>query len=353
MEYVIAAFSLPQCLGYDWLIELSFEVLILVVLYFSFKKVLKVAKKGPLKKFMKGQVDWDKIFFPPLKVFFFAIGIYFLIDLLCQCFSYKEISQGLKPFRDTTLVLSIAWMVYRWKQDILRIKSFEKHGLFFALSKILSISLVLLTGLVIFRIFSLDIVPLLAFGGIGAAALGFAAKDVMGSFFSGVMLSMTRPFAIGDLILVPDKNIEGYIEDMGWSLTLIRDKDKRSVYLPNSLFSNFFVINASRRTGRRILETFRLRYADFDKAPLIIEELKKTFKKSPTIDSKSSVLVFINEIGTYSIDVSIDIYTMAVSLSDYVLVKEEVLKQVFATIEKHGAQLAYPVSLMEAEGFIK
>ena len=349
MEPVVAAFSLPECLGYGWLIELSCEILILVILYFSFKKALTMAKKGPLKKILKGLIDWDKIFLAPLKVLFFAVGIYILMNLLGECFGYSEISQKLKPYRDTTIVLSIAWMAYRWKQEVIRIKSFEKHGLFFALSKIIAISLVLLTGLIIFRIFSLDIVPLLAFGGIGAAALGFAAKDVMGSFFSGVMLSMTRPFAIGDLILVPDKNIEGYIEDMGWSLTLIRDKDKRSVYLPNSLFSNFFVVNASRRTGRRILETFRLRYVDFNKMPVIIEELKKTFKKSLAIDSKSPVLVYINEIGSYSVDFSIDIYTTAVSLADYVLVKEEVLKQVFFAVEKQGAQMAYPVSLVKAD----
>ena len=80
------------------------------------------------------------------------------------------------------------------------------------------------------------IAPLLAFGSIGAASLGFAGKDVIANFCSGLMLHITRPFVIGDEIMLPEKNLEGNIEEIGWFKTSIRDKEKRAVYLPNNFF---------------------------------------------------------------------------------------------------------------------
>jgi small-conductance mechanosensitive channel len=76
--------------------------------------------------------------------------------------------------------------------------------------KLATVAVGVLSGLIILQIFGVNIAPLLAFGSIGAASIGFAGKDVMANFCSGIMLHITRPFIIGDQIYLPEKNLEGH-----------------------------------------------------------------------------------------------------------------------------------------------
>jgi MscS family membrane protein len=160
-----------------------------------------------------------------------------------------------------------------------------------------------------------------------------------------MMLSMTRPFVIGDLLLLPERDVEGVVEEIGWSFTSIRDKDRRLVYFPNTLFSQLLVINLSKRTGRRILEVFHLRFSDFAKLSPILAKIKNFLESFSRIDKNFPILVFISDIGVYSIDFSLDVYTDAKSLSDYVTVKQAVLEKIFQIVLEQDAQFAYPVSL--------
>lgn len=333
-------------------VEACFTFGVLGFFYFFCRKIVKMGGRGPLKKIFIPEGNWERILLKPIKWLFVVLVFYYAALLLAKYFGCMELLQGFKPFKNSLITLILAWMAYQWQNEVLFVKLAKEQSLLPALNKIFSIFLVILTTLIILRIFNVDILPLIAFGGIGAAVLGFAAKDVMSSLLGGMQLSITRSFSIGDFIIIPDQKIEGFVEDIGWSLTLIRDREKCAVYLPNSLFSNFFIVNTSRRTGRRILEVFHLRFSDFHKVPLIIEDLKELLQKSKVVDVKSPILVFVSEIGKYSIDFSIDLYTMQVSLAQYVVAKEEVLKLVFIAIERRGAQVAYPVSLTEAPSFL-
>lgn len=328
-----------------WLVEFFLGLIFLVALYFLSKKAIKVAERGFRKKIPIEKEKWKKIFFPALKVIFISIAVYYAMSRISICLGLRQTVQSVKPIRDCLIVLSFSWMAYRFKQSFVQSVSVARGQ---ALSKVLSITLVLVTSLIILSIFHVDIVPLLAFGGIGAAVLGFAAKDVMSSFFCGMMLAATRSFTVGDMILIPERNLEGVIEDMGWNVTLVRNKDRCAVYVPNTLFSQLLIINLSQRTGRRILETFYLRHVDFDKLFSIISDVKDFLNHYSAIDHKVPVLVFMSATGKYSVDFSIDVYTTATSLSDYVAIKEEVLKQISSVILKKGAQPAHPIVLSEA-----
>jgi MscS family membrane protein len=69
------------------------------------------------------------------------------------------------------------------------------------------------------------------------------------------MIYLDRPFAVGDWIRSPDRDIEGTVEDIGWRLTRIRTFDSRPLYVPNSAFTSIAVENPSRMEHRRIYET--------------------------------------------------------------------------------------------------
>ena len=76
---------------------------------------------------------------------------------------------------------------------------------------------------------------------------------------------LDRPFAVGDWVRSPDREIEGTVENIGWRVTRIRTFDKRPLYIPNSIFSQIAVENPSRMSNRRIKETIGIRYDDASK----------------------------------------------------------------------------------------
>jgi MscS family membrane protein len=332
---------------FAWLLELCLTIAGLSFFYFLCRKTVKMGGGKTLRKTLRLGANFEKSLLPSMNLLFLILGGYYIVYFVSKHFGYTDLAKGLKPFRDSFVVGSIAWMALRWKKEALSLKFSRDLTMLSALNKITSISILLLSGLVILRIFSLDVMPLIAFGGIGAAALGFASKDVMSSFLGGVQLAATRVFSIGDLIAIPDKDLEGVVEEIGWSLTLVRDLERRLVYLPNSIFSGHLVVNASRRTERRTRETIGLRYQDFSKIPAIVKEIKEEMQSSSFLDLRRVPLVFIGNMGEYSIGLSIDIHTGPTLWKDYVLIKEALLKTVFTVAKKHGAEIAYPISLME------
>lgn len=91
----------------------------------------------------------------------------------------------------------------------------------------------------------------LAFGGIGGIAVGFAAKDMLANFFGGLAIYLDRPFIVGEWIRSPDHEIEGTVEHIGWRQTRVRAFNKNPIYVPNSLFSTIVVETPTRTRSSR------------------------------------------------------------------------------------------------------
>ena len=109
-----------------------------------------------------------------------------------------------------------------------------------AIGKLLRASVIITAILIAMQVFGYSISGLLAFGGIGGLAVGFAAKDLLANFFGGLMLYLDQPFKVGDWVRSPDQEIEGTVEDVGWRLTRIRTFDKRPLYIPNAIFNSIY-----------------------------------------------------------------------------------------------------------------
>jgi hypothetical protein len=73
--------------------------------------------------------------------------------------------------------------------------------------------------------------------GIGSVAIGFAFQNILQNFLAGILLLLSQPFEIGDLISV--SGIEGTVEDIEARATIIRTKEGRKVVIPNAtVFTN-------------------------------------------------------------------------------------------------------------------
>lgn len=200
------------------------------------------------------------------------------------------------------------------------------------------------TALVIMQTLGYSVSGVLAFGGIGGLAVGFAAKDLLANFFGGLMIYLDRPFKVGDWIRSPDKQIEGTVEDIGWRQTRIRTFDKRPLYVPNATFANISVENPSRMTNRRIYEYVGVRYDDSAQLTGIIAEVKSMLLAHPEIDTKQTLIVNFDRFGPSSLDFFIYTFTKTTNWIRFHEIKQDVMVNVMNIIEKNGASIAFPTT---------
>lgn len=327
-----------------WMVEAAIGLgLIWILQGIVFSSVKKVARKALELSPHSLTAKIDVILLSPLKILFLSMMAYYILSIAASKLSLDNVATAVRPFVHASVILCMAWTSMRWKKELLLgLKYHPKMismGMSHTIGKILAMLIFILTMLILLQIFHVDIWPLLAFGGIGAAAVGFAAKDVISNFCGGLMLSITRPFYVGEQILLPSLSLEGPVEEIGWYLTVIRDKDKRAVYLPNAIFSSALVINAARMTHRRILEQLIFRFADFDKIAELTKKLREYLVAHPSVDTSIDPLVYLSTFKEASLGVSLDVYVKETSLKDYMAVKEHILIGVYEVVEKMGAKM--------------
>ena len=161
------------------------------------------------------------------------------------------------------------------------------------------------------------------------------------------MLSFTRPFVVGDQIIIPSISLEGPVEEIGWYLTVVRDKDKRPVYLPNAVFSNAIVINSSRMSHRRILDQLSLRFSDFDKVHSLLEKIREFLNNHPLVDSDIEPLVYLNSFKDTNLSIYLDVYVLPTKLGEYLSVRDEIYSEMYKLLEREGVKMPTTHLLIE------
>lgn len=218
-----------------------------------------------------------------------------------------------------------------------------------AVAKLVRISLVITAGLMTLQTLGVSISGVLAFGGVGGIAVGFAAQDLLSNFFGGLVIYLDRPFKVGDWIRSPDREIEGTVIKIGWRLTEIRTFDQRPLYIPNSMFSTISLENPSRMLNRRIYETIGLRYADVDKVGAIVADVETMLRTHPDIDIQRTLMVYFNAFSASSLDFFVYTFTKTTNWVEFHGIKQDVLMQIAAIISKHGAEMAFPTTTVHIE----
>lgn len=219
-----------------------------------------------------------------------------------------------------------------------------------ALGKLLRASVIITAVLTAAQTLGFSIAGVLAFGGVGGIAIGFAAKDLLANFFGGFMVFLDRPFSVGDWIRSPEKEIEGTVEHIGWRLTRIRTFDQRPLYVPNAAFTSLVVENPSRMRNRRIYETVGVRYVDIGALPGIVADVKAMLIAHEGIESEQrTLMVNFNSFGASSLDFFIYTFTKTTVWTEFHEIKQDVLFRVAQIIAEHGGEVAFPTRTLYME----
>lgn len=251
--------------------------------------------------------------------------------------------------KNIAIVIAFTWFFFRLvknaEMDIRRFKKFDKTTAN-ALGKIARLIILIICILAVMQNMGVKTSSILAIGGLGTLALGFAARDLLANFFGGLMIYWDRPFKVGEWIRSSEKEIEGYVEEIGWRLTKIRTLEKRVLYIPNATFSTLSVENPSRMSHRRIKETISLSYDDIHILPIIAREIRTMLENDPRIDTQLPIIVNLTTFGPYSLDIIVESFTGVTETQAFHQVKQDVLLQIATIIDRHDATLAFPTQMI-------
>ncbi|MDB2449041.1 mechanosensitive ion channel family protein [bacterium] len=336
----------------SWIVQVFAIVLVTLIASFIAKKIFDRLEQGAAKT----RTFWDDLLVnsarKPVRLFIWVNGL-LLATSIVRNISNEPIFDFVDPVREVSFVVIFAWFMTSFirrgeitAQDPNHVRKPLDATTASALGKLLRLSVLITTGLVVLQSLGFSVSGVLAFGGIGGIAVGFAAKDLLANFFGGLMVYLDQPFRVGDWIRSPDQEIEGTVEHIGWRLTRIRTFDKRPLYVPNATFASISVENPSRMLNRRIFETIGVRYADANKVGDIVADVRAMLEANEDIDTNSTLIVNVNKFAASSIDFFVYAFTKTTDWVAYHGIKQDVMLRIIDIIDGHDAEIAFPTQTL-------
>ncbi|WGV28415.1 mechanosensitive ion channel family protein [Halotia branconii] len=107
----------------------------------------------------------------------------------------------------------------------------------------LAMTIILVLGtLIILQTVGIEITPIVTTLGIGGLAVGLALQDTLANLFSGFYLIVSKQVRTGDYVKLDDGQ-EGYVTDITWRNTTIREISNNVIIVPNSKLASAIFTN--------------------------------------------------------------------------------------------------------------
>ncbi|MDH6100689.1 mechanosensitive ion channel family protein [Anabaenopsis sp. FSS-46] len=156
-------------------------------------------------------------------------------------------------------------------------------------------------AIVALGVLGLDFATLLGTLGLTSVAIGFSLKDILSNYFSGVVLLVSRPFRLGDQIVIRD--FEGTVTQIQLRATTVKTYDGRVVYIPNQEVFSAIIINNTASNIRRNSITFGIDYkADITKAKQVINDAVLSV---PEIEKEPKPDILVRQLAPSTVNIEV------------------------------------------------
>ncbi len=192
---------------------------------------------------------------------------------------------------------------------------------------------------------TLDMKGIVAGLGLGGLAFALAAKDTISNLFGSITVLIDRPFSIGDWVII-DNKIEGNIIEVGLRSTKIRTFYDSVISLPNGNLTNVHIDNYGRRTYRRFKTSIGVQY---DTPPEKIETFCEAIRQiilSHEHTRKDSFQVYLNNLGTFSLDILIYMFWQVPDWSLELEQRHKLLIDIIKVGKELNIQFAFPTQTL-------
>lgn len=167
------------------------------------------------------------------------------------------------------------------------------------------------------------------------AVVGFACQKSLEDVVAGLMISIYKPFEVGDRINIPEKSISGYIEAISVRHTVVRTFTNSRLIIPNSVMNKEILENADMvdRRSSGYIDFSIDRMADIEKAEAIIRD---EIAKNPYsfFESIEDIGVYLNSIDRDFINLRASVWTATVD--DNFTACSDIRKAVIARFKKEN-----------------
>ncbi len=233
--------------------------------------------------------------------------------------------------------------IYKALARIIRKKSLRKFTTSFVQFLIVTVGLLIALG-----ILNLGGVVTSVLAGAGAAGLiiGFAIKEIISNLLSGVSISITNPFSLGDLVELDEKL--GVVEQIKTRATVLRTMQGQIVEIPNKEVINNAIINHTSSGERRIDIRSGISYED-DK-----EQAKKiaieVIKNVNGIDKEKPIEFYYEEFGDSALNFVLRFWIkFGNSQQNFYDIRSEVITKLLDAYDENNITMPYPISTVKLE----
>ena len=198
---------------YQLTIIIITTIAIAIVLHIVLNKILKIANKHT----QKTSNLWDDSLLiaigKPATAIIWIFAISWVVQIILHHLDDTSLNVGIP--RNLAIIISITWFAFRYINEISKamlVTNTDSQAkidtsTIIAITKLLKVTSIVIAATIVMQQLGLNISGILAFGGIGGIAVGFAAKDMLANFFGGFMLHLDKPFKIGDDIRLAAINL--------------------------------------------------------------------------------------------------------------------------------------------------
>jgi small conductance mechanosensitive channel len=186
-------------------------------------------------------------------------------------------------------------------------------------------------------VLGLNFAALLGTLGLTSVAIGFSLRDVLSNYISGVILLASRPFRIGDQIVI--NNYEGTVTQIQLRATTVQTYDGRLVYIPNQEVFQSSITNNTASPVRLSSVTVGLDHgADL---PDLFHRIQQQMKQIDGVELDPEPIVLVRELTLATVNLEAQFWVNS-RKSSFLQVTSRVLAAIKLTLQE--AQFAEAVA---------
>ena len=181
---------------------------------------------------------------------------------------------------------------------------------------------------------------IVAGAGLVGLTISLAAQESASNLFSGIVILLDKPFAVGDWITVGD--VEGEVIDINFRSTRIRSQDKTVSIVTNSKICSSTVQNAALRTMRPYKFTLGVTYnTTRPQLEQLMADLKKMLDESPYTE-KGANIVRLTSFGDSSINILVSAYLKTNAYAVFLEEQNDLNLNIMDIMQKDKVDFAFP-----------
>jgi len=212
-----------------------------------------------------------------------------------------------------------------------------------SLDKVAKFLIAIIGLMVILNSLGVSVTAPLAALGIGGIAIAFALQSTLSDFLSGVYLMADRPVRVGDYIEL-DSGQKGYVTDIGWRSTKIKELPNNMIVIPNSKLASCIVTNyyLPEKEMACLVQVGVSYKSDLEKVERVtIDVANKILKKVQGGVPKFEPFIRYHTFSDFSIN-----FTVILRVKEYVdkyLLTHEFIKELHKRYRKEGIEIPFPI----------